>query len=79
VGDQSSDLIQVYAENGTIHLSCNQTTAGTVYLYSVSGQLLAKAALNAGKATLQSPATGVYLVRVVTAASASTRKIAVVK
>jgi hypothetical protein len=79
VGDQSSDLIQVYAENGAIHVNCNQTISGTAYLYSVSGQLLAKAALNAGKATLQSPATGVYLVRVVTGASASTHKIAVVK
>jgi hypothetical protein len=79
VSDESSDLMQVYAENGTIYVSCNQTISGTAYLYSVSGQLLTKAALNAGKATLQSPATGVYLVRVVTGASASTRKIAVVK
>jgi hypothetical protein len=50
-----------------------------VYLYSVSAQLLAASGLNAGETTLQSPATGVYLVKVVTETSTFTRKIAVVK
>jgi len=78
VSDESSDNLQVYAENGTIHVSCNQTTSGTVYLYSVSGQLLAKDVLKAGKANLRSPANGIYLIQIVSQAKILSRKITTV-
>jgi hypothetical protein len=78
VGDQSSDNTHIYTVNGLIYVNCTETTEGIVYLYSVSGQLLAISNLNAGETTLQSPTTGVYIVKVVTEKSAFTRKIAVV-
>jgi hypothetical protein len=78
VGDQSRDNAHIYAGNGLIYINCNETSAGTVYLYSVSGQLLAISNLNAGETTIPSPASGVYLVKVVSEKSAFTRKIAVV-
>jgi hypothetical protein len=78
VGDQNLDDAHIYAGNGVIYVNCTETTEGIVYLYSVSGQLLAISNLNAGETTLQSPTTGVYIVKVVTEKSAFTRKIAVV-
>jgi hypothetical protein len=79
VGDQSSDNTHIYTVNGLIYVNCTETTVGIVNLYSVSGQLLASSSLNAGETTIPSPASGVYLVKVVSEKSAFTRKISIVK
>jgi hypothetical protein len=79
VDENDANGFQVMAANGTIRITHDKPVSGMVYLYSVSAQLLAASGLNAGETTLQSPATGVYLVKVVTETSTFTRKIAVVK
>jgi hypothetical protein len=78
LGEGNSNSIHIYAENTAVNISCNATIGGTVYLYSVSGQLLAKSVLNAGKTSIPCPASGIYLVKVITGKSAFTRKIVVV-
>jgi hypothetical protein len=79
VDNQKSAGLKVVAEHGIIRITHTAPATGTVYLYSVSGQLLATSALNAGETTLRTTATGVYLVRVVTGKTSLTRKIAVIQ
>ena len=78
VGEGNCNSIRVYAENRAVYISSSAATGGTVYLYSVSGQLLAKTILNSGKTCIPCPAAGVYLVKAVTGKSAFTGKVVVV-
>lgn len=79
VGDESSSDVQVSAANGIITVSSNTLTGGNVYLYSVSGKLLAQGVLIAGTTRFQCPCSGVFLVKVLTGKSTFTRKIVVVQ
>ncbi len=79
VNEQNAAGIKVVSENGIIRVTHNVPATGTVYLYSVSGQLLATSTLNKGETTLRAASTGVYLVRVVTGKTSLTRKMVVVQ
>ncbi|MDO9254727.1 MAG: T9SS type A sorting domain-containing protein [Bacteroidales bacterium] len=71
--------INVSATKGIIHVTCEGTNSGKVYLYSTAGQLLATSILTSGKATLSVTSTGVYLVKVVTGKTSYTRKLVVLQ
>jgi len=71
--------INMVSTNGIICVTHNVPATGTVYLYSVSGQLLATSNLNAGETTMRAASTGVYLVKVVTGKTSLTRKMVVVQ
>ena len=77
--DEISNDVKISAEKGIITVSSNITTAGNIYLYSVSGKLLSQAVLNAGTTTLPCPTSGVFLVKILTGKSTFTRKIVVVQ
>ncbi len=79
VNEQNAAGIKVVSENGIIRVTHNAPATGTVYLYSVSGQLLATSTLNKGETTLRAASSGVYLVRVVTGKTSLTRKMVVVQ
>ena len=76
---QNAAGINVTSAIGIIRVTHNAPATGTVYLYSISGQLLASSALNAGETTLRTPSNGVFLVRVVTGKTSLTRKMVVVQ
>lgn len=76
---QNASGINVTSANGIIRVTHNAPASGTVYLYSVSGQLLATSTLNAGETTLRTSSNGVFLVRVVTGKTSLTRKMVVVQ
>jgi len=71
--------INMVAANGTIRITHDAPASGTVYLYSVSGQLLGTSTLNAGETTLRTASTGVFMVKVVTGKTTYTRKMVVVQ
>jgi hypothetical protein len=79
VNEQNATGIKVVSDNGIIRVTHNAPATGIVYLYSVSGQLLATSTLNKGETTLHTASTGVYLVRVVTGKTSLTRKMVVVQ
>ena len=76
---QNRSGINMDAANGTIRITHDGPASGTVYLYSVSGQLLATSALNAGETRLRTASAGVFMVKVVTGKTSLTRKMVVVQ
>ena len=79
VNELNASGIRVVSDNGIIRVTHSLPATGTVYLYSVSGQLLATSTLNKGETTLRAASAGVYLVRVVTGKTSLTRKMVVVQ
>ncbi len=71
--------LKVVAEKGFIRVTHNAPASGTVYLYSVSGQLLATKKLNVGETSLHTATTGVFMVKVVTTQATFTQKLVVVQ
>lgn len=71
--------INMTSANGTIRITHDAAASGTVYLYSVSGQLLATSKLNAGETRLHTNSNGVFMVKVVTGKSTYTQKLVVVQ
>jgi len=69
--------INVSAVKGIIHVKCEGTNNGKVYVYSVAGQLLATSILTSGEATLRMASKGVYMVKVVTGKTSLSRKLVV--
>jgi hypothetical protein len=78
IEEGSSEDISIYALKGTIHVN-SHVARGTVYLYSVSGLLLAKSALSPGTTVLQTSANAVYLVKVVSGKTSLIRKLVVIQ
>jgi hypothetical protein len=76
---QNRSGINMAAANGIIRITHNAPVSGTVYLYSVSGQLLATSKLNAGETMLRTASTGVFLVKVVTGKTTYTQKMVVLR
>jgi hypothetical protein len=71
--------ITVHAVKGIIHVSCEGTDSGKVFVYSTTGQLLATSILTSGETSLRMASTGVYLVKVVTGKTSLTRKLVVLQ
>jgi len=71
--------INVNAVKGIIHVRCEGTDSGKVYVYSTTGQLLATSILTSGETTLRVASTGVYMVKVVTGKTSLTRKLVVLQ
>jgi hypothetical protein len=76
---QNISGINVVSANGIIRVTHNAPATGTVYLYSVSGRLLAASKLNVGETSLRTASTGVFVVKVVTNKATYTQKMVVVQ
>jgi hypothetical protein len=78
VDPRKTNDFNVVAEKGLIHVTHNAPAYGNVYLYSVSGKLLAATKLNVGETRLYTATTGVFMVKVVTDKTIYIRKLVVV-
>ena len=76
---QKASGINVTTAHGVIRVTHNAPVNGTVYLYSVSGQLMASSTLNPGETTLRMASAGVYIVKVVTSKTSFTKKLVVLQ
>ncbi len=77
IDEPNSTGLNIYTSPGLIHITLESPASGTAYLYSVSGQLLATAALNPGETLLRYKAQGVYLVKVISGKTFCTQKVVV--
>jgi autotransporter-associated beta strand protein len=57
--------VRIFAADHQIHITHSAVEKGNVYVYSVSGQLIATATLSAGETLIGIDAPGVYLVKVI--------------
>ncbi|MDO9254724.1 MAG: T9SS type A sorting domain-containing protein [Bacteroidales bacterium] len=71
--------INISATKGIIHVNCEGTNSGKVYVYSAAGQLLATSVLTSGETSLRVASTGIYLVKVVNGKTSHTRKLVVLQ
>ena len=65
----------VYSNHKTIYVNLNDTLQGTVFIYSITGQLVAAAQLNPGSNKIDLVNSGNFIVKVITAKSTLVRKL----
>jgi hypothetical protein len=75
---QNTSGINVVSANSFIYVNHNAPASGTVYLYSVSGILLAAKKLNESETSIRLTTTGILMVKVVTDKNIYIRKLVVV-
>ena len=79
INEPNSSGIIINAAHGILHVTNKGNSAGMIYVYSTTGQLLATSKFSSGETTLRMVSTGVYMVRVVTGITSSTRKLVVLQ
>jgi hypothetical protein len=72
--DPAKDF-SIFASQHQVVVKTTAEEAGTMYIYSVSGQLIAQCMLTAGETQLTLNASGVYLVKVITGKAIITKKV----
>ena len=77
IDETATGNFSIFAAQGQVHVIPASPAEGTVYVYSVSGNLVAGSTLNTGETLIGINTPGVYLVKVVTSKTVTSGKVVI--
>jgi hypothetical protein len=75
IEEKESSPADIYSYRHTAYIRMNESTTGDIFIYSISGQLVATISSASGIKEVQLPVSGTYIVKVVSAKATEVKKI----